>query len=93
MQIDSEQLCLNKVEGTHPPTHQLTEARLRADILPCVDGAVDDSCLVFLLEKAGDDRLAHDTIASVVHHYCAQSIQVLHLHLLIGGHTLQVHRL
>lgn len=69
---------------------QLQVFAVRHNRLSKVDGAIDDALLLLTLQDAGDDGLGGDTVASVVHHYCPQSVQTLHIHCPVSPYAIQV---
>lgn len=63
---------------------------MRHHSLPKVNGAIDDALLLLALQDTWDDGLGGDTIASVVHHDCPESVQTLHVHGPVSPHSIQV---
>ena len=60
------------------------------DRLAEVNGAVDNALLLLTLQDPRDDGLGGDTVAPVVHHHGAQSVQTLHVHRAVCPHAVQV---
>lgn len=63
---------------------------MRHNRLSKINGAVDDALLLLSLQDPWDDGLCSYSIASVVHYYCPQGVETLHIHRPVSTYSVQV---
>lgn len=51
---------------------------------------IDDGFFLFSLQNSGNDGLRRDTVAPVVHHHRAQSVQPFEVNIVISLHSLKI---